>query len=72
MHALVEADIVVLELLYNSFCLGGEPHCEWFGDGRGCRESLRVFADGFGGGLSKGRIGRTKKRVKIYYMREME
>lgn len=71
-HALVEANIVVLELLDNSVCLGGEPHGEWFGYGRRGRESLRVFADGFGGGLGKRRVGRTKKRVKIYYMREME
>lgn len=71
-HALVEADIVVLELLDDSVCLGGEPHGEWSGDRRGGRKGLRVFANRFGGGLGKGRVRRTEERVKIYYMREME
>lgn len=71
-HTLVEAGIVVLELLYNSACLGGEPHGERSGYGRGGRKDLRVFANRFGGGLGKRRVRRAQKRVKIYYMREME
>lgn len=62
-HALIEVDIVVLELLYNAVCLGCEAHCERYGGRRGGREGLGVFADGFGGELGKRGVGRTKKRV---------
>lgn len=34
LHALIEVDIVVLELLYDAICFGSESHCERYGGGR--------------------------------------